>query len=271
MSVGNPQRFNRYSYVGNDPLNMRDPSGLMRMQPQGDPEADPASDPPEDPPGDPFETGRSITAEEDSRYDHRVSDAIEANKEVGETSGSDHAPPGEEEVEHDRNAGNDSAVDPQKSDIDEIHAGNGIWVIIWTGTSYWNPIFKFGHVSYVIGGQSYSWEDYTDPKTGKETWRIDPANDYIKEKEAAGATGVAYLLDFGSARSNKRFRNDLIRAGSGHYDLFVNNCTYPFSRAINSERLKGVPKNENIKPSSQGQFIKDYLVPRGIVITELRF
>src|SRR6266511_4521632 len=29
MSVGNPQSFNRYSYVNNDPVNFVDPSGLL--------------------------------------------------------------------------------------------------------------------------------------------------------------------------------------------------------------------------------------------------
>ncbi|MBK9438868.1 MAG: hypothetical protein IPN51_12970 [Chloracidobacterium sp.] len=28
MSIGDPQSFNRYHYVGNDPLNFIDPSGL---------------------------------------------------------------------------------------------------------------------------------------------------------------------------------------------------------------------------------------------------
>ena len=48
MSVASPQSFNRYSYVGNDPVNMRDPSGLMRMQPQGDPETGNGQDEPEE-------------------------------------------------------------------------------------------------------------------------------------------------------------------------------------------------------------------------------
>ena len=33
MSVGDPQSFNRYAYVGNDPVNMVDPSGLCGVNP----------------------------------------------------------------------------------------------------------------------------------------------------------------------------------------------------------------------------------------------
>jgi RHS repeat-associated protein len=79
MSVASPQSFNRYSYVSNDPVNMRDPSGLMRTQPQGDPETVPGPDD-RDPPGDPFETGRSITGAQEARYERTISDR---NSEVG--------------------------------------------------------------------------------------------------------------------------------------------------------------------------------------------
>jgi RHS repeat-associated protein len=73
MTIANPQSFNRYSYVGNDPVNMRDPSGLMTKEGQPDPDAAAAT---EEPPGDPFETGRSITAEAEGRFDAGVKQAI---------------------------------------------------------------------------------------------------------------------------------------------------------------------------------------------------
>ena len=240
--VGNPQSLNRYSYVGNNPLAFSDPSGMNYFYGTGANDGDPTY--------------------EDRTREHETESALAAYNEQVKDTPDDFAAA---RSQPDKNV--ESAL--QKSDIGEIHAGDATWVIIWTGTSSWNPIFKFGHISYIIGGQSYSWEHYTDPKTGKEQWRIDRADDYIKEKEAAGAIGVAYLLDFGSARANKRFRNDLIRAGNGTYDLFNNNCTYPFRSAINAEHLRGIPKNEIIMPSSQEQFIKDYLVPRHIVIAKL--
>ena len=76
MTIANPQSFNRYSYVGNDPVNMRDPSGLMTKEGQPDPDTADAKD---EPPGDPFETGRSITAEAEARYDRGVADTIKVN------------------------------------------------------------------------------------------------------------------------------------------------------------------------------------------------
>jgi RHS repeat-associated protein len=76
MTIANPQTFNRYSYVGNDPVNMRDPSGLMTKEGQPDPDS---GDPKDEPPGDPFETGRSITAEAEGRFDAGVKQAIALN------------------------------------------------------------------------------------------------------------------------------------------------------------------------------------------------
>jgi len=32
MSIADPQSFNRYSYVGNDPTNFIDPSGLLMIE-----------------------------------------------------------------------------------------------------------------------------------------------------------------------------------------------------------------------------------------------
>lgn len=37
MSIGDPQSFNRYAYVGNDPVNLVDPSGLNEAAPNGAP------------------------------------------------------------------------------------------------------------------------------------------------------------------------------------------------------------------------------------------
>ncbi len=69
MTIANPQSFNRYSYVGNDPVNMREPSGLMTKEGQPDPDAAAAT---EEPPGDPFETGRDIIGAAEARHDRWV-------------------------------------------------------------------------------------------------------------------------------------------------------------------------------------------------------
>ena len=123
MTIANPQSFNRYSYVQNDPVNMRDPSGLMTKEGQPDPDTAAAKD---EPPGDPFETGRSITAEAEARYDRAVAATIEDNKTASEAK-SQHAPPGDGNGGDsgsghgdDGNAGGDSAtatVDLMRSDL----------------------------------------------------------------------------------------------------------------------------------------------------------
>jgi len=95
MSVRNPQSFNRYLYVGNDPVNMRDPSGLMEQEGQPDPDTANAKD---EPPGDPFETGQSIVADAVARYDHAVADTIDALRK--RASQSEHGAPELGESEH---------------------------------------------------------------------------------------------------------------------------------------------------------------------------
>ena len=61
-----------------------------------------------------------------------------------------------------------------------------------------NPVYAFGHVSFVIGDQSYSWQAHIDPKTGQEDWSVAPAAEYIRQKQKDGSHGTGYYLDFGS-------------------------------------------------------------------------
>jgi len=70
-SVLNPQSFNRYSYVLNNPTNATDPFGLK--------ERDSQSDANDEPPGDPFETGRDIIAERMVQQDRAIADTRQAN------------------------------------------------------------------------------------------------------------------------------------------------------------------------------------------------
>jgi RHS repeat-associated protein len=76
MTIASPQTFNRYSYVSNDPVNMRDPSGLMQEIPSA--EDPPGADPPakEDPPPLYPETGRSIIDAADSRQESAIGDRL---------------------------------------------------------------------------------------------------------------------------------------------------------------------------------------------------
>jgi hypothetical protein len=75
-------------YVGNDPVNMNDPSGLMEKEGQPDPDNAPAKD---EPPGDPFETGQSIVADAVARYDHAVAETMTALRD--RASQAEHAAP----------------------------------------------------------------------------------------------------------------------------------------------------------------------------------
>jgi RHS repeat-associated protein len=110
MTIANPQSFNRYSYVGNDPVDMMDPSGLMTQAGQPDPEIPapdepPGGDPP-DPPGDPFETGSIAAAE--SRQESAIRDrqselanAPPSNGTQGDDTGGADSPAGGE-PQHDQ-------------------------------------------------------------------------------------------------------------------------------------------------------------------------
>ena len=75
--VGNPQSFNRYSYVLNRPTNLTDPLGLISNN--SGTSFNGAERPTDDYPGDPFETGRDIVAAAMAQCDRRIADTIYAN------------------------------------------------------------------------------------------------------------------------------------------------------------------------------------------------
>ncbi len=78
-TITNPQSFNRYSYVLNNPTGLTDPSGLMAMDPGMDYNGAEPSSSADDPPGDPFEKGSDIIATAMARFDNRVADTTLAN------------------------------------------------------------------------------------------------------------------------------------------------------------------------------------------------
>jgi RHS repeat-associated protein len=80
--VVNPQSFNRYSYVLNNPTNSTDPSGmiaLIRGTISGGDYSGMDGGGDDDPPGDPFETGRDIIAGRMAQQDQAIADTREAN------------------------------------------------------------------------------------------------------------------------------------------------------------------------------------------------
>ncbi len=120
MTIAIPQSFNRYSYVSNDPVNMSDPSGLMAKEGQPDPDT---ADPKDDPPGDPFETGRSITAEAEGRFDAGVKQAIALSAfndamESGDVDGARDIIAANPSIGHEMNSSyNPNAEGPERQEI----------------------------------------------------------------------------------------------------------------------------------------------------------
>src|SRR5258707_5826461 len=106
MTIASPQTFNRYSYVSNDPVNMRDPSGLMTMQAEGNPETGSKND--DDPPGDPFETGRSITGATAARQESAIRDRLSELANASDSGGKDGGTAGD-----DGKAGSPPGGEPQ--------------------------------------------------------------------------------------------------------------------------------------------------------------
>ncbi len=142
------------------------------------------------------------------------------------------------------------------SPVDNTRPGgdSGIEIIVWDEI-WWPSTSMYGHVSYVIDGVSWSF-DNTDYH------RRNP-DDYINYRRSiSGATG--YVLDFGSEDLNKRFKDAIVNAYKDNkkYSVTSNNCASAFARAINSIAGDlGVPLNNNIKPKSHGAYIQNHLKP----------
>ena len=112
----------------------------------------------------------------------------------------------------------------------------------------------YGHVSYVIDGISYSFDN--------EGYHTEDADDYIDRRRQTSG-GTAFVLDFGSPELNDKFKQALKDAykNNSEYSVTSNNCANAFAKAINSiaGQLNNVPTNNNIKPKSHGNYIKKYL------------
>lgn len=136
-----------------------------------------------------------------------------------------------------------------------------------------NPVYSFGHVSFVIGDQSYSWQAHIDPTTGQEDWLESPARDYIRDKLKDGSTGTGYYLNFGSPEANEKFKNLVLNAYNSFapdgkrwgYSLTLNNCGDAFKRAINGMGIRGLPKEKAVKPTSHQWFIHNELGSRNMI------
>jgi RHS repeat-associated protein len=270
MTIASPQTFNRYSYVGNDPVNMRDPSGLMTQA--GQPDPDNAPDPADEPPGDPFETGRDIIGAAEARHDRWVD--IDRNggkygdKDYPKTSKGDTAGGGDA-----GKAGGDSPtapiafVDVVGSDVGVSQTGSGsttnpansnsTMVILWEPYS----VNRWGHVSYITmqDDHSYSWE-------GVWNWTEDKPSAKYTDKRSKDSAGRGYVFDFRDRKINEKFQKALIHAYdyayAGYNPIWVN-CGMAFNAAINAIRKDiGVPSTGGLKaPESIKNYIQTNLMP----------
>jgi RHS repeat-associated protein len=248
MTIASPQSFNRYSYVSNDPVNMRDPSGLMTKQPEGDPETVPGPDDPpnEDPPA--FETtGRSIIAAAEAKYDATISDR-DSEKGIGDAPAPDNGGKGSDVSGDDGKAGDDPGGEPQNAGQ---RSGEGTTLHYWPGR-YWydgngNRVDKspYGHTALQLSDGTYIsyWpgEHLGDLDIGK---KVNPSlnrtylDDYNGEHQTDSRTYQIYGLD--EAKIKKWWNN-----GKGHGKFSSgNNCADIVTEALRQGGL--VPKTNNL-------------------------
>jgi len=150
-----------------------------------------------------------------------------------------------------------AVADPNKPTVTveaTVNPPSGIEIIVWDEI-WWPSTSMYGHVSYVIDGVSWSFDN-----TG---YHPDNPDNYINERRTiSGATG--YVLDFGSAELNKRFKEAILDAykDNGKYNVTSNNCASAFGRAINAIASDlQVQMNDSIKPKSHGEYIQKNLRP----------
>ena len=240
-----------YSYVGNNPINLTDPTGMSYFMGSG------ANDPwirenayrvdgfDMSPPG----TASNLTDESMLSY---TPNWFLMNEGMPDST--------PQQISNTRDGDCNGCL---------LASGSGnnsnpyIEVIFWKGTTNGGKDVSsaLGHVSYVIDGRSYSWQMYVNPKTGREEWKTDrPASLYTDDRRKL-SSGVGYILDFGSPAKNRQFAVALLTAyrGTGGYHLTKNNCAHAFQRAINKMKLPGVPQNTAIRPSQHEKFLKTHL------------
>jgi RHS repeat-associated protein len=249
-TIADPQSWNMYAYVGNNPINRTDPTGMSYFMGSG------ANDPwirenayrvdgfDMSPPG----TASNLTDESMLTYTPNSFLMNEGMpQQTTNCSNNDGACPG-----------------PTSSGVSVVTSANPyIEVIFWKGTTNGGRDISsaLGHVSYIIDGRSYSWEMYVNPRTGKEQWRTERPSTLYTDDRRKLSSGVGYILDFGSPAKNRQFAVALLTAyrDTGGYHLTKNNCAHAFQRAVNKMNLPGVPQNTQIRPSQHEKFLKTHL------------
>jgi|GEM_PF-390263 len=280
-SLVNPQTFNRYAYVDNNPLNFSDPTGHTRFDASSNGFAEAMSDEgggymsPENPDFDPESILSDNMRSALHDYNQRLQNTRDANaaneaQGRGDFAMRDRIMDGNSSLEYE-----DFGLVTVSAEItgiapDDQHNGNLTMVIIWDSVSGINPDRWFGHVSYITmdDDTSYSWQ-------GIWNWTKDqPSSKYTSERSKDSA-GLGYILDFGSTKINEKFQNALKHAYDYSYSGYgpiSDNCGAAFNRAINAiSKDIGVPMSINIRPSAIREYIEKNLKPRNFVVGQREF
>ena len=188
--------------------------------------------------------------------------ALESRQSADSNASSGSTAEGEaEQTQTAQNASGNSSLAIVEPNLEDNIPGNedvGIEIIVWE--EIWDlSSSMYGHVSAVIDGISYSWEGNG---MNKDT---DP-NNYINQRRTTSG-GSGYVLDFGSAELNKKFKDAYLAAfnGTGGYSVKNNNCGHAFLRAINAIAAElgikpgGIRKDDAIKPQSHANYIQTAL------------
>ena len=262
-TVGNPQSWNRYTYGFNNPVVFADPSGL-------------------DPAIWIWDTNKDIFFSVslqvyEREYKGRESEGFIRVENIGPDGMTIPL------VELVGNYANDPeyqrlrGMDVYFGEDGRFHAAKYQYptVFVWDGSGWGSS--RFGHVSYGIDGYMKSWE--------KNGWHHPPQtiSDYIRENEA-WRSGTAYQFDFIPRTGDRNRMNDWFKSSlttgydnvnngwvmdyfassnplQGGYNLVQNNCGESFCRTTNKMRGWGLPYNDNILPSSHGEYIQQYMAP----------
>jgi RHS repeat-associated protein len=184
----NPQSWNRYSYVLNRPTSLVDPSGAI---------AEGAN-------GCSAESRNCVAdkkSEEEEDYDRRLQSTRNA---IAATQA---ARDGDWDT-YDELMAADSNLVASQGTLD--YTAGRVQVIIWTkpteGLKGVNPVFAFGHVSFVIGDQSYSWQAHIDSTTVKKIGSLLPQLITFARNRKTVPTVPAITLTSGRGRIMRNFR-----------------------------------------------------------------
>jgi hypothetical protein len=242
-TVSDPQSWNRYAYVGNNPMVFSDPSGLSRQ------------------PG-----GRNISNWNGAMATEEATDGISPWPDVP-----DYAPAsGTKETDEIEDLGKQSTSDEQPQITVNAYSDNSTMVVAWAPVQGVNPSSAFGHISYITmqNDTSYSWPlgILNLNEWGKRT----PSSVYTNVRSQDSA-GIGYVLDFGS-KINAKFQFTLIHAydkqggGKHTYGIWNYNCGRAFNAAINAirgdlRRQFGVnlPRSNGHRPSTIEKYIQNNL------------